>query len=59
MLFKTKCYLCDKNIKINIPFKFRRYKVHGAFSCNQCVPENSPVRNGQDEAFWTEIIKIR
>ena len=54
MIFKTKCYKCGKDIKIRIPFKFRRYRVHKAFSCNECVPEDHYLRNGQDEAFWTE-----
>jgi hypothetical protein len=55
MIFKTYCYYCGKNIKISVPFKFRRYRVHGAFTCNQCVPENHYCRNGQDEAFFTEV----
>ena len=54
MIFKTYCYYCGKNIKISVPFKFRRYRVHGAFTCNQCMPENHYCRNGQDEAFFTE-----
>lgn len=54
MIFKTYCFYCGKNIKIDVPYKFERYRVHKAFTCNQCAPKNHCLRNGQDEAFWTE-----
>ncbi len=55
MIFKTKCCYCNKNIKIQIPFKFRRFREHKVFSCNKCVPADSVLRNGMDEIPFTEI----
>ena len=55
MIFKTYCFYCGKNIKIDVPYKFERYRVHGAFSCNKCVAEDCPSRNGQEDAVWTEV----
>jgi len=55
MIFKTTCRFCGKKIKIKNPFKFKRFRIHGIFSCNECLPEDHCLRNGIEEPPWTEV----
>jgi len=55
LLFEMKCCYCHKNIKIEIPKKYSNLIQYNIFSCNTCIPENSPIRNGIDEITFTEV----
>jgi len=57
-LYFTHCSYCGKRIIVNIPLKYERFKTEGYLSCNNCVDENSPARNGIDESTFTDISKI-
>lgn len=53
---KTRCCHCGKEIKISIPkdvYKKTPHIIYGC-SCNSCVPEYSPARNGIEESQYTE-----
>lgn len=54
-LFYTNCNYCGKQIIVDIPEKYKHWKNHGSFSCNDCVPENSSARNNFDESVFTDI----
>lgn len=54
-LFFTNCIECNKRIILNIPEKHKIYKIHNIHTCNECISENSPVRNGIDESYFTDI----
>ena len=54
-LFFTNCGHCGKRVIVEIPEEFERHKHHGAFTCNDCVPEFSPARNDIDESTFTDI----
>ena len=56
MRVKTKCYYCDKEIIIKMPFDaYEKMKGNNfGCSCNNCVPVNSAVRDGINESIYTE-----
>ncbi len=54
-IFKTKCCYCNKEINIYIPEKNKQLRNHGAFSCNDCVSENSAARDGINESVFVEV----
>lgn len=51
-IFLTKCGSCGKRIAVMVESDD---KVHGGYTCNNCVPKNSSMRNGIDEAFETDL----
>lgn len=51
-IFLTKCYCCGKRIAVMVD---KNRFCNGAYSCNNCVPENSCARNGIDEACETDL----
>jgi hypothetical protein len=54
--FYTHCYYCKKRIIIEIPEESKSdRRKHGLYSCNECIPENSNLRNGIDEPELTDI----
>lgn len=51
-IFLTKCAYCGKRIAVLVsPNNF----AHGAYSCNGCVPKDTSLRNGIDEALETDL----
>lgn len=56
-LYFTHCGYCGKRIIVDIHLKYERYKIEGYLTCNECVDENPPARNGIDEAIFTDISK--
>lgn len=51
-IFLTKCSHCKKRIAVLVE---KEYFVHGVYSCNNCTPKNSSIRNGIDEAMETDL----
>lgn len=52
---ETKCIYCGKSIIVEVPNM--KANVDGC-SCNHCVPENSPARDGINESIYTECKDI-
>lgn len=60
MKVKCKCTYCGKDIIVNIPKKDldnNDFDVTLGNSCNNCIPENSPARDGINESIYTEVKK--
>lgn len=47
----TNCCHCGAEIGVGVP---NRYVEVDGCSCNDCVPEDSPARNGIEESLYTE-----
>ena len=58
-LFFTHCSHCGKRIIIYIGNRTeqekRKLSIHGLYSCNACVPENSSARDDINEPYLTDI----
>ncbi len=51
MILQTKCAYCGKTIYVSVPNKTANIN---ACTCNDCIPENSPARNGIEESIYVE-----
>ncbi len=51
MILQTKCVYCGKTIYVSVPDKSVNID---ACTCNDCIPENSPARNGIEESIYVE-----
>ena len=50
------CQYCKKEIVVEIPDDVNEKNPNlSGFSCNICVPENSPARDGINESIYTEV----
>ena len=55
MIKNVSCQYCKKEILVEIPDKIVKLNPNlKGFSCNQCVPENSPARDGINESIYVE-----
>lgn len=56
MKINCKCHDCGKQIIINIPKSIYQIdnNIINTFTCNKCIPENSPARDGINESIYTE-----
>lgn len=57
MKVKCKCKYCGKEIIIEVPEKHVLSDYYGCKmgnSCNNCVPENSCMRDGINESIYIE-----
>ncbi len=52
MYLRTKCAYCGKTIWVSIP-NGKTANINSC-TCNDCIPENSPARNGIEESIYTE-----
>lgn len=53
---KVNCQYCGKEIVVEIPDEVNKKNPQlCGFSCNDCVPENSPARDGINESVYTEV----
>lgn len=57
MKIRVKCCSCGKKIVVDVPRHIVKSqpRVKDALTCNECVPENSPARDGINESIYTEI----
>lgn len=53
MRIKTKCRQCGKDIVVEAP------EDTGGFTCNACVPVNSPARDGINESVYTQVQNVK
>lgn len=51
-IFLTICNNCKKRIAVKVSED--RF-CHGVYTCNDCVPKTSSIRNGIDEAIETDL----
>lgn len=51
----VKCQYCGKEIVVEIPEEVNKKNPElSGFSCNNCIPENSPARDGINESIYVE-----
>ena len=58
MWITTICCHCERPIKVNVPEYLMKRNPHYFMgnSCTDCIPENSPARNGIEESNFDTIL---
>ena len=54
-LFFTYCSCCDKKIIVDIPIEYKEYRIHKIHSCDQCISNNSGLRDNINESSFVDI----
>ena len=57
MKITCECANCGKSITVRMPQKAydENFRIALNCTCNDCVPKNSPARDGIHESIYTEI----